>query len=958
MKKILYLLLLFPLFGLSQTSRPIQSFPNSIAIDSYSYLLFVQYNGVSYSDGKKVSFATLKDSINHGSGGGLTGAGTINRVPLWSTSSNLINSGFSDSVGVGHSYVNDSFTVRGYFYPKLVPPASSTDSPLVMGLLTHKLRAVAPPKGFSHISVLYPANSYSMIPTGISANTYGDATHIPSITLDQYGIATAATTYTVTPFIPYVFVSPLSVSTNTVSMTQSGASQSGWISNVDWNTFNGKINLTSLHATEPIEYNNITGTFNLNTSVTVNPSLQNVTDVGNVTTDSAIFRNLEVKGFNTGTTIRNAYIQLDSNGVIPTSQLNSIKIFQSTGGNLGWIASKGFVQFINTTTNLTANRTATMPDHNWTADNINTTTTTNGTGFLKGNGSNISFDASTYLTSAVTSVGLTLPNIFSVTPTPITSTGVFSVTSTPQNQNYVWAGPSSGSTSGQPTFRALVPADIPGGSGGSGSVTPTPSTLLLRDGGGNGFDNNTVNTYTTIATANSTTLTLTYSYPKNIALTGTAATTYVLRVPDATAAPQTGEWFDIYTPSGLAAGTGGVAFQTFTGITMTTTILRQGTWYHVVLVSTANNNAASWNTVTIPLPENASTDAWSAVQRNSTGGILGTVVTGTSDGSFNGCNIGLGGNSTASNFRAGANAGGVWTTATNSTAIGGSSQLNVTTAVGNSNTSVGFESLLQLITGNGNTAFGDRSMGIGISSAQAKNTMMGQQSGASLSGAGFNTGIGYQVLANASNSGTENTAIGQAAGGGITSGSFNNFFGSGTDGITTGGKNQIFKTFNGATYGFATITTGSNNLLFGGYNGAGLSTSTSNLWCASDGVGNIKLWCPSSNNIILGGGTTDASNGLLQVSGNIAMEISGNKLNIATGSNASIGISANMVSGTITISTTAVTASSIIFLTGIDAAGVAADGVLDIGTIVAGSSFVINSSVLTDTRKVQWWIVN
>ncbi len=44
-------------------------------------------------------------------------------------------------------------------------------------------------------------------------------------------------------------------------------------------------------------------------------------------------------------------------------------------------------------------RTITAPDRDISLDNITTSTTTNGTGFLKGNGSVISFDGSTYLTS-------------------------------------------------------------------------------------------------------------------------------------------------------------------------------------------------------------------------------------------------------------------------------------------------------------------------------------------------------------------------------------------------------------------------------------------------------------------------------------------------------------------------------------------------------------------------------
>jgi len=95
----------------------------------------------------------------------------------------------------------------------------------------------------------------------------------------------------------------------------------------------------------------------------------------------------------------------------------------------------------------------------------------------------------------------------------------------------------------------------------------------------------------------------------------------------------------------------------------------------------------------------------------------------------------------------------------------------------------------------------------------------------------------------------------------------------------------------------------------------------------------------------------------LEVTGNIALLTAGNKIKIATGSNASLG-TATLVGGTVTVNTTAVTASSKIFLSCNTPGGTqgflsAADA-----NVVAGTSFVINSSSATDTSTVNWWIVN
>lgn len=68
---------------------------------------------------------------------------------------------------------------------------------------------------------------------------------------------------------------------------------------------------------------------------------------------------------------------------------------------------------------------------------------------------------------SVTSVGLSLPSMFSVSGSPITGAGTLTAAWANQNANLIMAGPTSGSA-GAPTFRALVGADLP---------APTASTL-------------------------------------------------------------------------------------------------------------------------------------------------------------------------------------------------------------------------------------------------------------------------------------------------------------------------------------------------------------------------------------------------------------------------------------------------------------------------------------------------
>jgi hypothetical protein len=66
----------------------------------------------------------------------------------------------------------------------------------------------------------------------------------------------------------------------------------------------------------------------------------------------------------------------------------------------------------------------------------------------------------------VSSVGLSMPGIFTVTNSPVTSTGTLTATLNTQSANLIWAGPNTGSAA-QPTFRSLVGADLPNPSASS-----------------------------------------------------------------------------------------------------------------------------------------------------------------------------------------------------------------------------------------------------------------------------------------------------------------------------------------------------------------------------------------------------------------------------------------------------------------------------------------------------------
>jgi hypothetical protein len=78
-------------------------------------------------------------------------------------------------------------------------------------------------------------------------------------------------------------------------------------------------------------------------------------------------------------------------------------------------------------------------------------------------------------TGTVTSVGLSLPAEITVSNSPVTTTGTLTGAWASQNQNRVFASPNG--ASGTPTFRALVSADLPAGTGTVTSVAQSLTSL-------------------------------------------------------------------------------------------------------------------------------------------------------------------------------------------------------------------------------------------------------------------------------------------------------------------------------------------------------------------------------------------------------------------------------------------------------------------------------------------------
>lgn len=116
----------------------------------------------------------------------------------------------------------------------------------------------------------------------------------------------------------------------------------------------------------------------------------------------------------------------------------------------------------------------------------------------------------------------------------------------------------------------------------------------------------------------------------------------------------------------------------------------------------------------------------------------------------------------------------------------------------------------------------------------------------------------------------------------------------------------------------------------------------------------------SSANLTIGGSATvngsitSTTGNITSTAGDVIISTAGKGLQIKGGSNAKIGTSV-LVGGTVTVSTTAITANSVVFLT-VQVTG-GTTGNLSIGTVTAGTSFIINSTSAIDTSTVGWIII-
>jgi hypothetical protein len=164
----------------------------------------------------------------------------------------------------------------------------------------------------------------------------------------------------------------------------------------------------------------------------------------------------------------------------------------------------------------------------------------------------------------------------------------------------------------------------------------------------------------------------------------------------------------------------------------------------------------------------------------------------------------------------------------------------------------------------------------------------------------------------------------------------------GATGVTSANAFSVF-TGSGSTTGFTEIRTTT---------GVGTGTDYAKFTGTNNGGTEIARFMGNGN---IGIGTVTPGQ-KLDIQGSVLIRL-GNTLSIGSGSNGCQG-QATLSSGTVTVSTTCTPSSSQgIFLQDSTTGSLVNVGVPTVGTIVAATSFVINSSNALDASNVNWWIL-
>ena len=298
------------------------------------------------------------------------------------------------------------------------------------------------------------------------------------------------------------FTAPLTggtiTTTGTVGITQSGVTTNGYLSSVDWNTFNNKFNPpTGVQNTIPLFTTQTTlGSSSLTepagnyiySNKHFSPLTDNTWDLGtstvssrwkNIYSSATVYSaNLNISGYlNTATGDGSPGQVLESQGAG-----QPVRWVDKTGGDVTAVTSSTVAQLT------VANSTGPIPS----LSIVTSPVVTGGTALATGN-EIFNFVDSNYSNGTVTSIGMTVPTAFAVTPATITTNGTFAISASGNNNQVILGDGTLGTlTSGTVTsvdFTSDIGAFAVGGNpivnGGTLTLNLTGGTtgqFLRQDG--------------------------------------------------------------------------------------------------------------------------------------------------------------------------------------------------------------------------------------------------------------------------------------------------------------------------------------------------------------------------------------------------------------------------------------------------------------------------------------------
>ncbi|MDB4992197.1 MAG: hypothetical protein JWL75_442, partial [Parcubacteria group bacterium] len=310
--------------------------------------------------------------------------------------------------------------------------------------------------------------------------TYTSGTGVFSLTSGYTIPLTASTTEWNSAYANRITsaTAPLSISSNTISITQANGSTDGYLSSTDWNTFNSKISSTSLSAGTGISYNSSTGVI-ANTGVisfngrsgAVVPGSSDYTTAQVAESGNLYFTNARADARINATSTIGTLTSAPNLGTVLTSLTG---ILRATSG----VLSTGAINLAS------GDVTGTLPVAN---GGTGSTTLTgilggNGTGAVKTIvvGSGLTFDGTTLATSGagITAIGPAGQLQTGGTQTLATTTSTF---------NGLTAGITITAAGNTQTFQPTLSGVLTYAGGGTGISSPVAAGVLLGNYSGTGY---------------------------------------------------------------------------------------------------------------------------------------------------------------------------------------------------------------------------------------------------------------------------------------------------------------------------------------------------------------------------------------------------------------------------------------------------------------------------------------